>query len=104
MSISTQSQCQHKKLARFGNVLKRHDALIRLRRKLPTFGRPAGDHSRFTQKPRLRKGPGSASRPSLRSTKYLRRHETKAMLADLAYLALAGFVAWGRFGPESFTG
>jgi len=26
------------------------------------------------------------------------------MLADLAYLALAGFVAWGRFGPESFTG
>jgi uncharacterized membrane protein YphA (DoxX/SURF4 family) len=34
----------------------------------------------------------------------LRRHEFKAMVADLAYLALAGFVAWGRvFGPESFT-
>jgi uncharacterized membrane protein len=34
----------------------------------------------------------------------LRRHEPKAMVADLAYLALAGFVAWGRFfGPESFT-
>ena len=35
----------------------------------------------------------------------LRRHEPKAMVADLAYLALAGFVAWGRFfGPEPFTG
>ena len=34
----------------------------------------------------------------------LRRHEVKFMVADLAYLALAGFVAWGRFGPESFTG
>jgi DoxX-like family len=34
----------------------------------------------------------------------LRRHEAKLMVADLAYLALAGFVAWGRFGPESFTG
>ena len=35
----------------------------------------------------------------------LRRHEPKAMVADLAYLALAGFVAWGRFfGPESFIG
>ncbi|MGH3674746.1 MAG: DoxX family protein [Mycobacterium sp.] len=33
----------------------------------------------------------------------LRRHELKAMAADLAYLALAAFVAWGRFGPESFT-
>ena len=34
----------------------------------------------------------------------LRRHEPKAMVADLAYLALAGFVAWDRFfGPESFT-
>lgn len=27
----------------------------------------------------------------------------KAIVGDLAYLALAGFVAWGRFGPESFT-
>ena len=34
----------------------------------------------------------------------LRRHEAKAMVADLTYLALAGFVAWDRFGPESFTG
>ena len=35
----------------------------------------------------------------------VRRHEAKFMVADLAYLALAGFVAWGRFfGPESFTG
>jgi uncharacterized membrane protein YphA (DoxX/SURF4 family) len=34
----------------------------------------------------------------------IRRHETKPMVADLIYLALAGFVAWGRFGPESFTG
>ncbi len=35
----------------------------------------------------------------------IRRHEFKFMVADLAYLALAGFVAWGRFfGPESFTG
>jgi DoxX-like family len=34
----------------------------------------------------------------------LRRHEPKPVVADLAYLALAGFVAWGRFfGPESFT-
>ena len=34
----------------------------------------------------------------------IRRHETKPMVADLVYLALAGFVAWGRFGPESFIG
>ncbi len=34
----------------------------------------------------------------------IRRHEFKFMVADLAYLALAGFVAWGRFfGSESFT-
>ncbi|MEU4549224.1 DoxX family protein [Nonomuraea dietziae] len=35
---------------------------------------------------------------------HLRRHEAKVIVANLAYLALAGFVAWGRFGPESFTG
>jgi hypothetical protein len=35
---------------------------------------------------------------------HLRRHEMKVIGANLAYLALAGFVAWGRFGPESFTG
>jgi uncharacterized membrane protein YphA (DoxX/SURF4 family) len=34
----------------------------------------------------------------------IRRHEAKLMVADVVYLALAGFVAWGRFGPESFTG
>lgn len=34
----------------------------------------------------------------------LRRHETKAMMADLVYLVLAAFVAWGRFGPEPFIG
>jgi hypothetical protein len=33
----------------------------------------------------------------------LRRHERKYAIADLTYLSLAGFVAWGRFGPESFT-
>jgi hypothetical protein len=25
------------------------------------------------------------------------------MVAGLVYLVLAAFVAWGRFGPESFT-
>ena len=34
----------------------------------------------------------------------IRRHEPKAMVADLIYLVLTGFVAWGRFGPESFIG
>jgi hypothetical protein len=34
----------------------------------------------------------------------IRRHEATFMVADLVYLALAGFVAWGRFGPESFIG
>jgi uncharacterized membrane protein YphA (DoxX/SURF4 family) len=33
----------------------------------------------------------------------LRRHEAAVIVAELAYLALAVFVAWGRFGPESFT-
>ncbi|MEU6881930.1 DoxX family protein [Streptomyces sp. NPDC046712] len=31
----------------------------------------------------------------------LRRHETKLVVVDLLYVALAGFVAWGRFGLES---
>jgi hypothetical protein len=31
-----------------------------------------------------------------------RRHESMHALLNLTYLALAGFVAWGRFGPESF--
>jgi DoxX-like family len=34
----------------------------------------------------------------------IRRREFVYMLADLAYLVLAAFVAWGRFGPEAFTG
>lgn len=34
----------------------------------------------------------------------LRRGERLTIVADLAYLAMAAFVAWGRFGPESFTG
>ena len=33
-----------------------------------------------------------------------RRHEAKFVVLNLAYLAMAAFVAWGRFGPESFTG
>ena len=34
---------------------------------------------------------------------HIRRQEFKLMAADLVYLVLAGFVAWGRFGPESFV-
>jgi DoxX-like family len=34
----------------------------------------------------------------------LRRGEKATIVPDLVYLALAAFVAWGRFGPESFTG
>jgi len=37
-------------------------------------------------------------------TMRLRRGETVTIVGDLIYLALAAFVAWGRFGPESFTG
>jgi hypothetical protein len=33
-----------------------------------------------------------------------RRGEKATIVPDLVYLALAVFVAWGRFGPESFTG
>jgi hypothetical protein len=29
--------------------------------------------------------------------------QTKLVLLTLGYLALAAFVAWGRFGPESFV-
>ncbi|MFJ2862913.1 DoxX family protein [Kitasatospora sp. NPDC087314] len=32
----------------------------------------------------------------------IRRHEYKLVVVDLAYLLLAGFVMWGRFGPEPF--
>ena len=31
-----------------------------------------------------------------------RRHESKAIVVNVALLALAAFVAWGRFGPDSF--
>ena len=34
----------------------------------------------------------------------LRRGEKATIAVDLVYLAMAVFVAWGRFGPESFTG
>jgi hypothetical protein len=32
-----------------------------------------------------------------------RRREFKHVLLNLTYLAVAAFVAWGRFGPEPFT-
>jgi hypothetical protein len=35
---------------------------------------------------------------------HLRRHEAQAIVVNVAFLALAALVAWGRFGPESFTG
>lgn len=34
---------------------------------------------------------------------HLRRQEAQAIVVNLALLALAVLVAWGRFGPESFT-
>ncbi|MFJ3586278.1 DoxX family protein [Streptomyces sp. NPDC090127] len=34
----------------------------------------------------------------------MRRHETTLVVVDLVYVVLAGFVAWGRLGPESFVG
>ncbi|MEV2192529.1 DoxX family protein [Streptomyces phaeochromogenes] len=30
--------------------------------------------------------------------------ESRFVLLNLTYLALAAFIAWGRFGPHSFTG
>jgi uncharacterized membrane protein YphA (DoxX/SURF4 family) len=35
---------------------------------------------------------------------HLRRHEAKVIASPMALLALAVLVAWGRFGPQSFTG
>ena len=35
---------------------------------------------------------------------HLRHGDNKSVVANLIYLALAVFIAWGRFGPESFTG
>lgn len=32
-----------------------------------------------------------------------RRGEVRFMMLNLMYLAIAAFIAWGRFGPESFT-
>uniref|UniRef100_A0AAU3H673 DoxX family protein n=1 Tax=Streptomyces sp. NBC_01401 TaxID=2903854 RepID=A0AAU3H673_9ACTN len=37
-------------------------------------------------------------------TMRLRRGEKTTIVGDLIYLALAAFVAWGRFGPVPFTG
>ena len=34
----------------------------------------------------------------------LRRGERMTILVDLAYFAIAVFIAWGRFGPEHFHG
>jgi hypothetical protein len=38
------------------------------------------------------------------ATMRLRRGEKATIVPDLVYLAMAVFVAWGRFSPESFTG
>ncbi|SIN41064.1 DoxX family protein [Micromonospora cremea] len=35
---------------------------------------------------------------------HLRDGDARFVLLNLAYLALAAYVAWGRFGPGSFTG
>lgn len=35
---------------------------------------------------------------------HARRREAIPIMGNIFYLALAAFVAWGRFGPESFTG
>jgi hypothetical protein len=35
---------------------------------------------------------------------HLRRHEARVIAPPIALLALAALVAWGRFGPQSFTG
>ncbi|MDX2528315.1 DoxX family protein [Streptomyces europaeiscabiei] len=37
-------------------------------------------------------------------TMRLRRGEKATIAGDLVYLALAAFLAWGRFGPMPFTG
>jgi hypothetical protein len=38
------------------------------------------------------------------ATMRLRRGEKATIVPDLVYLAMAVFVAWGRFGPECITG
>jgi hypothetical protein len=34
---------------------------------------------------------------------HLRRHEREAIVVNVVLLLVAAFVAWGRFGPQSFT-
>ncbi len=36
-------------------------------------------------------------------TTHLRRGEHPFVILNLVYLALAAFIAWGRFGPQSFS-
>lgn len=38
------------------------------------------------------------------ATARIMRREYRALLGDLGWFTLAAFVAWGRFGPESFVG
>ena len=38
-----------------------------------------------------------------RRQRYGRRGEAKFVVLNVIYLALAAFIAWGRFGPEPFT-
>ena len=38
------------------------------------------------------------------TTVHLRRREVGPAVLNLIFLAMAAFVAWGRFGPQSFTG
>jgi DoxX-like family len=35
---------------------------------------------------------------------HLRRHEARVLASPMAVLALAGLMAWDRFGPQPFTG
>jgi hypothetical protein len=35
---------------------------------------------------------------------HVRHGQAKFVLVNLTYLTLAAFIAWGRFGPESFVG
>jgi hypothetical protein len=34
---------------------------------------------------------------------HLRRHQAVPAVLNVVFLTMAAFVAWGRFGPESFT-
>jgi hypothetical protein len=35
---------------------------------------------------------------------HARRQERQQIVANIVFVALAAFVAWGRFGPEAFAG